>query len=297
MTRAQAEKELKKTFKLDKFYDEQWKAIDKLMKGERVLMIEKTGFGKSLCFQFPATQLPGITIVFSPLLSLMRDQVKSLNALGIEAKCINSEQTPEENRVALMQAKNGKLKLLYIAPERQDKFWWMDSVKEMKISMIVVDEAHCISMWGHDFRPSFRKIVALVNLLPKTIPILAATATATKRVEEDIAKQIGEKSKIIRGNLLRDNLHLAVVKVESEDDKMIWIAENINKLPGNGVIYTGTRVNTELYSRWLESIGVSAMGYNAGLDSANRKEIEKGLMSNKWKVIVSTNALGMGICL
>jgi len=137
MTRAQAEKELKKTFKIDKFFDEQWKAIDKIMKGERVLMIQKTGFGKSLCYQFPASQFPGITIVFSPLLSLMRDQCKSLKELGIEAKCINSEQTPEENRVALMQAKNGKLKMLYIAPERQDKFWWMDSVKEMKVSTIV----------------------------------------------------------------------------------------------------------------------------------------------------------------
>ena len=295
MTRKQAEKELLKTFKLEAFHDAQWEAIDKLLKKERVLLIEKTGFGKSLCYQFPATQFDGVTIVFSPLLSLMRDQVKKLNKLGIEARCINSEQLPNENSLSMKLAQSGKLKILYIAPERQENMWWLDAIKRIKISMLVIDEAHCVSLWGHDFRPSYRKIVQLVNQLAPNTPLLAATATATPRVEEDIAKQIGENSHVIRGNLVRENLHLHVIKLKNEDEKLIWIGEHINDLEGNGIIYTGTRTNTEIYSRWLEFLKVPVMGYNAGMDAKTRMSIEAGLMSNKWKCIVSTNALGMGI--
>ncbi len=295
MTRTQAEKELKKTFKLDSFHDEQWEAIDKLLKKERVLLIEKTGFGKSLCYQFPATQFDGLTIIFSPLLSLMRDQVKKLAKLGIEARCINSEQLPNENSLSLKLAKSGKLKILYIAPERQENMWWLNSIKELKISMLVIDEAHCVSLWGHDFRPAYRKIVQLINQLPPNTPLLATTATATPRVEEDIAKQIGENAIVIRGKLIRQNLHLFVVKVKDEDEKLKWIGEHINHLEGNGIIYTGTRNNTEVYSRWLEFLKVPSIGYNAGMDVKTRLSVEMGLMNNRWKVVVSTNALGMGI--
>ena len=295
MTRKQAEKELLKTFKLESFHDAQWEAIDKLLKKERVLLIEKTGFGKSLCYQFPATQFDGVTIIFSPLLSLMRDQVKKLKKLGIEARCINSEELPTENSLSMKLAKSGKLKMLYIAPERQENMWWLDSIKELKISMLVIDEAHCVSLWGHDFRPSYRKIVQLVNQLAANTPLLATTATATPRVEEDIAKQIGENSHVIRGNLIRKNLHLHVVKLKNEDEKLIWIGEHIKNLEGNGIIYTGTRTNTEVYSRWLEFLKIPSIGYNAGMDAKTRMSIEAGLMSNKWKCIVSTNALGMGI--
>ena len=186
MNRQEAEQKLKEIFGFAHFYDAQWAAIEKILNNERVLMIQKTGFGKSLCYQFPATQLDGLTIVFSPLIALMRDQVNSLNEKRIVAKCINSNQTSEENEQILEDAKNGKIKILYIAPERQGNMSWQESVREIKVAMVVVDEAHCISQWGHDFRPDFRRIVDLVNILPKDVPVLAVTATATKRVQDDI---------------------------------------------------------------------------------------------------------------
>lgn len=295
MTRQEAETILQRTFKIPKFYDEQWLTIDKILKGEKVLLIEKTGFGKSLCFQFPATVFNGTTVIFSPLIALMRDQVKKLTSLGIAAKCINSEQTPEENSQIINEAKQGKIKILYIAPERQENSEWIEATRQMNLSMVVVDEAHCISVWGHDFRPAFKRIINLVKLLPKGLPVLATTATAAKRVELDVAQQIGNNILTIRGNLMRDNFKLFVVKVSSEDEKLIWLGKNLNNLPGSGILYTGTRVDTEIYSKWFENLKISSTAYNAGLDADSRIAIENGLMSNKWKCIISTNALGMGI--
>jgi len=165
----------------------------------------------------------------------------------------------------------------------------------MNLSMVVVDEAHCISVWGHDFRPAFRRIINLVNLLPKGLPVLATTATATKKVEADIAQQMGSNLTTIRGNLMRDNFKLFVIKVSSEDEKLIWLGQNLEKLPGSGVLYTGTRVDTEIYSKWFEFLKILSTGYNAGLDPESRIAIENGLMKNQWKCVISTNALGMGI--
>lgn len=295
MTRREAEIILQKTFKLNCFYDEQWETIEKIISGERVLLIEKTGFGKSLCFQFPAFIFKGTSVIFSPLIALMRDQVKKLNSLGINARCVNSEQTREENSQIINDAKTGEIKILYIAPERQENSEWIEATRQMNLSMVVVDEAHCISVWGHDFRPAFRRIINLVNLLPKGLPVLATTATATKKVEADISQQMGSNLTIIRGNLLRDNFQLYVIKVKSEDEKLVWVGQNINNLPGSGVLYTGTRVNTEIYSKWLEYLKIPSIGYNAGLDPESRIAIENGLMKNKWKCVISTNALGMGI--
>ncbi len=295
MNRQEAEILLQKTFGLSSFYDGQWRTIEKILRGERVLLIEKTGFGKSLCFQFPATQFSGTTIIFSPLIALMRDQVKKLQELGISAKCINSEQSLEENQEIIEEAKQGKVKILYIAPERQENSEWMEATRTMNLSMVVVDEAHCISVWGHDFRPAFKRIINLVKLLPQGMPVLATTATATKRVEKDIAAQIGGGISVIRGNLMRDNFKLFVVKVNSEDEKLIWLGKNIEKMPGSGIIYTGTRVDTEIYSKWMSYLNICSIGYHAGLDPDSRIAIEKGLMENEWKCIISTNALGMGI--
>lgn len=295
MNRQEANIRLKSTFGFDHFYDEQWETIDLLFQGKRVLLIEKTGFGKSLCFQFPATQFQGLTVIFSPLIALMRDQVKGLNEKGIKAKFINSEQTPEENSQTIQDALDGKLKILYIAPERQENQEWIEATRKMNLSMIVIDEAHTISVWGHDFRPAFRRIINLVKLLPQNLPVLATTATATKRVQEDIERQISGNIQTIRGELIRENFRLYVIKVNSEDEKLLWLAENLSRLEGTGLIYTGTRVNTEIYSRWFEYLGISSTEYNAGLDSDSRKEIENGLMGNRWKAVVSTNALGMGI--
>ena len=295
MTRSEAESKLRSIFKIDTFYDDQWSTISKIFNGERLLLIEKTGFGKSLCYQFPATQFKGLTVVFSPLIALMRDQVRYLNSIGIAAECVNSEQEQNENDKILEQAKNGQLKILYVAPERQENQEWLDAVRHMNLSMVVVDEAHCISVWGHDFRPAFRRIINLVNLLPKNFPVLATTATATDSVANDIKQQMGGDLTLIRGNLLRDNFSLNVVIVNDEDEKMIWLAEYLSNIQGNGLIYTGTRVTTETFSAWLQFNGLKAINYNAGLDAIFRKEIEDGLHSNRWKCVVSTNALGMGI--
>lgn len=295
ITRQEGERILKKTFSLDSFYDEQWRVIERILRGERVLLIERTGFGKSLCYQFPATLFDGVTVIFSPLIALMRDQVRNLCKRGIPAAYINSENSYDENQDALQRALNNNIKILYIAPERQENEEWIKAMHQIKLSMIVIDEAHTISTWGHDFRPSFRRIINLVQLLPQHLPVLATTATATEKVQYDIEGQIGGQLTTIRGNLARSNLELQVIKVQSEDEKMIWLAQNINSFSGTGLIYTGTRVNTELYAKWLQFVGVNATDYNAGFDAETRKSIENGLMTNKWKCIVSTNALGMGI--
>lgn len=295
LTRNEAEKRLKELFKIDHFYDEQWTAIDRIMRGERVLMIERTGFGKSLCYQFPATQFNGVTVIFSPLIALMRDQVRSLNEKGISAAYINSEQARNENSAIIRRAQEGKIKILYIAPERQEDREWIEAAKSLKLSMVVIDEAHTISTWGHDFRPAFRRIIDLVQLLPNELPVLAVTATATKRVQKDIEKQIGGKLSTIRGDLARPNLCLRVLRVQSEDEKMIWLAGYVDKLPGTGIIYAGTRAQSETYALWLQHMGINAVEYHAGLDGETRKELERGFIDNRWKCIISTNALGMGI--
>lgn len=289
------ERQLKEIFGIDHFYDEQWDAISRILKGERILMIQRTGFGKSLCYQYPATQFSGLTVIFSPLIALMRDQVNSLKKKGISAAFINSEQSAEENEAVIQQAVAGKLKILYIAPERQENAEWIAATRQLKLSMVVIDEAHTISTWGHDFRPAFKRIINLVKRLPENLPILATTATATKRVQSDIEQQIGGKLTTIRGSLVRDNFRLFVVQVNSEDEKLIWLYQNINNLQGSGLIYTGTRVDAELYANWLRYNGIEAAEYHAGYDVDTRQEIEKGLMSNRWKCVVSTNALGMGI--
>jgi ATP-dependent DNA helicase RecQ len=295
MTRQEAEVLLKKQFGLERFYDTQWDVIQKIVRGERVLLIEKTGYGKSLCFQFPSVIFKGTTVVFSPLIALMRDQVNKLSSSGISAACINSNQTEEENQEILEKAKSGEIKILYIAPERQDNNEWIEATRSINLSMIVIDEAHCVSVWGHDFRPAFRRIINLVKLMPSDLPVIATTATATPRVEKDIAQQIGGGITVVRGKLLRENFMLYVIRVNSEDEKMIWLGKNLPDMDGSGIIYTGTRVNTEIYSRWLSFLKIEATSYNAGLDAESRIVIERGLISNRWKCIISTNALGMGI--
>lgn len=295
MDRATSEIQLKKLFQIDRFYDEQWETIQKILQGERVLLINKTGFGKSLCFQFPAAVMEGTAIVFTPLIALMRDQVKRLKRLGISANAIHSEQSEEVNNRVLELAMRGRTKILYISPERQESKAWNRVVKNLKISLVVIDEAHCISTWGHDFRPAFKNIVKLVNLLPAKVPLLATTATAPLKVEQDIAAQIKGKFHIQRGSLIRSNLALHVIEVKTEEEKMQWLGKNLEKLEGTGILYTGTRADAETYARWLQYLKIPAISYHAGLSQASRIEIEEGLLENRWKCVVSTNALGMGM--
>lgn len=295
MNRFEAEERLKATFGFDYFYDEQWEGINALLHSQRVLMIQKTGFGKSLVFQFSACQLEGTAIVFSPLIALMREQVIRLNELGIRAAVLNSTLSFEEKAEVLCKAKQGYYKLLYIAPERQEDSSWLDAVKEFKISMVVVDEAHCISTWGHDFRPSYRKIVNLFKLLPGRFPVLACTATATIRVQKDIENQLGEDLTVLRGKLIRNNFRLNVAIADSQEAKMSFVYRFLSRNEGSGILYCGTQVETEVYSRWLQFMGINAVNYHGGLDDLTRREVEIGLMDNSYKCVVATNALGMGI--
>lgn len=295
MKRSDAEYKLKHLFGFQHFHDLQWAVIEKLLSGKRVLFIEKTGFGKSLCYQFPATQLHGITIVFSPLIALMRDQVRSMQAKGIRAAAINSNQEDEENEAIIAKAQNNQLDILYIAPERMENAVWIGAARDMKIAMIVIDEAHCISIWGQSFRPNFRRIVNLIKLLPKDFPVLATTATATPRVQNDIIQQVGSDLLPIRGQLMRSNIKLFVVKVKSEDEKFYWLAKYIPIIPKTGIIYTGTQANTDIYSNWLHFLGFNSASYCSRLDPESRKRVEEEFINNKYDCVVSTNALGMGI--
>ena len=298
MERGEAERILQYKFGIEHFYDKQWRVISQLLSGNhRILMIERTGFGKSLCYQFPAILFEGTTIVFSPLIALMRDQVESLISRGIPAACINSSQSEAENTEIIERAEEGKIKILYITPERQENRDWMQSIVEgrIQISMVVIDEAHTISVWGHDFRPAFRKIVKLIKHIGTNTPVLATTATATIRVQKDIQEQMGGQVEVIRGSLIRKNLRLHVIKTKSEYEKMIWLKQHLPNIPGTGIIYAGTRAQSEYYANWLVFLGIDCIFYNAGLDSERREEIEKGLMLNRWKCVISTNALGMGI--
>lgn len=295
MNRRQAELQLQKLFGLEHFYDLQWQVIENLLAGKRVLFIEKTGFGKSLCFQFPATQMQGVSIVFSPLIALMRDQVRSMLEKGIRAAAINSNQGDAENDSIIADAQNNLLDVLYIAPERMENASWISAAREMKIAMVVIDEAHCISMWGQSFRPNYRRIVNLVRLLPKSFPVLATTATATSVIQSDIIEQVGSDLIPIRGQLLRSNIRLFVVPVQSEDEKFFWLATYLPKLSKTGIIYTGTQANTDIFSNWLQLLNFNSAAYSGRLDAETRMRVEANFIQNKYDCIVSTNALGMGI--
>lgn len=295
MTREEGEIQLQNLFGFKQFFDLQWQVIKSLLEGKRILFIEKTGFGKSLCYQFPSTQFDGLTIVFTPLIALMRDQVRSLYEKGIKAAAINSNQDKEENNCIIEKARRNELDLLYIAPERMENAAWISAAHEMKIAMIVIDEAHCISMWGQNFRPNYRRIVNLVRLLPKNFPVLATTATATLRVQADIIEQAGGDLIPVRGQLLRPNIRLFVVNVQSEDEKFFWLAEYLPKLTKTGIIYTGTQANTDIYSNWLQFLKFNSAAYSGRLDAKTRVRVESEFINNKYDCVVSTNALGMGI--
>lgn len=296
ISREEHEINLKNWFHHDHFYDLQWKILEDLFQNKRVLLIAKTSFGKSLCYQYYAqyifTKEQCLTIVYSPLIALMRDQVKYLNDLGINAKSINSEQSEFENNHILEEAQLGHVPILYVAPERNEIESWNSKIQEMHIGFVVVDEAHCISIWGHDFRPSYKNIISIVNILPKTIPMLAVTATATKAVAMDIKTQMGKDISVYRDDLARTNLSLSVIKVKDQKEKLVKIVELINSYDGVGIVYTNLRSNTKIYADWLNDNGILAMYYNAGID--NRVKAEQEFYSNKYKVVVSTNALGMG---
>jgi len=278
------------------FYPGQCDIIEQLVEGKRILAIQRTGWGKSLCYQIASLYYPHLTIVFSPLKALMRDQCQRCkDAYAIPSAIVSSDFSEEDNQLTLARARAGELKILFIAPERLDNVDWQTNVIHMRISMIVIDEAHCISTWGHDFRPHYRRIVRLLSALPKSTPVLALTATANQRVEQDILQQIGEATQVIRGTMQRPNLYLHVEPLKGDQEKLSYIAEILHYYPGTGIVYTATKHSAEMVAAFLLRQGIAADYYHAGREDSIRQDVEMKLMSNQYKVVCATNSLGMGI--
>jgi ATP-dependent DNA helicase RecQ len=253
-----------------------------------------TGSGKSLCFQLPALALPGLTLVVSPLIALMKDQVDHLHQVGVPAGVINSTVPRDVQRERLDQAAKGEIKLLYVAPERFQNEEFRTAMKRVKVSLFAVDEAHCVSMWGHDFRPDYLRLRRVIEELGRP-PVAALTATATPAVRTDILKQldIPDAEQIISG-FDRPNLYLEVREVSTVSEKVRAIAD-LCAWGKTGIIYAGTRKNVEDIHRSLKRNSIDAVAYHAGLSVQERKSVQDSFMSGDAGIIIATNAFGMGI--
>jgi len=273
----------------------QEKAIDHILAGKNTIVIMPTGGGKSLIYQLPALVLEGVTIVVSPLIALMKDQVDGLIKNGIPATFINSSITPAETLERLEAVKNGHYKILYVAPERFYSQEFLNAMQNIKVSLFAIDEAHCISQWGHDFRPSYLKIKQAVTAVGNPI-VVALTATATPEVREDIIKQLGiENPEQVVTGFSRPNLQFGVIQA-SDSEKFRLIVDAVNSAPdGTGIVYTGTRNKAEQIAQVLLDQGVDAVVYHAGMSGEDRHWVQENFMNNKAKVIVATNAFGLGI--
>jgi ATP-dependent DNA helicase RecQ len=284
---------LKNHFGFDGFRPLQEEIIGQSLLGKDAFVLMPTGGGKSLCYQLPALKMPGITLVVSPLIALMKDQVDALRANGIAAAFVNSTLSPAEIERTQMEARKGKLKILYAAPERLANSGFQNFLSELKISLIAIDEAHCISEWGHDFRPDYRNLKMLRNIFPK-VPVMALTATATEKVREDIIRQLSlEKAKIFISSFNRPNLSYAVLPKKDAYDQLIEILQK--RKNESVIVYCFSRKDTENLAADLRSEGFKALAYHAGLESAKRRTNQEKFIRDEAQIIVATIAFGMGI--
>ena len=288
------EEALKVLFGYDSFRPGQKSVIDSILSGRDAFAVMPTGAGTSVCYQIPAVLLPRITLVISPLISLMQDQVKALNQAGVSAAFINSALSEKAFFETVKKAKQGLYKIIYVAPERLLTDGFLNLAKEVQISMVTVDEAHCISQWGQDFRPSYMKIVEFVQCLSKRPVMSAFTATATERVREDIVCTLGlvDPYTLLTG-FDRENLFFQVDKPKNKDQ---YIVDYIEKHPGDsGIIYCATRKNVDNLYELLQGRGISVAKYHAGMGAAQRKQMQDDFVFDYTSIVVATNAFGMGI--
>lgn len=283
------------------FRDGQWEAIrDIVVDKKTLLLVRRTGWGKSMVY-FLATRLlrdrgAGPTLLISPLLALMRNQIEAASRIGITAETINSSNNEEWARIEQELAR-GAIDVLLISPERLANAAFRANILNKiadKIGLFVVDEAHCISDWGHDFRPDYQRITRILQAMPDNVPVLGTTATANDRVVEDVIEQLGSGVELSRGPLARASLRLQNIEMKSPAERMAWLAENIPKLPGSGIIYTLTVRDTRRVTDWLRMHNIDAHAYFGRLDKQKRDDLEQALLNNDVKVLVSTVALGMG---
>jgi len=289
-----AKEALKVYFGYDSYKHGQEEIIDSILAGKDVLAIMPTGSGKSICYQVPALLLPGITIVISPLISLMQDQVKALNEAGIKAGYINSSLTESQISTVYARALDGAYKILYVAPERLESYEFTNFAGKVGISMVTVDEAHCISQWGQDFRPSYLKIVDFIDGLSKRPIVSAFTATATEEVKNDISCVLKQNDpKIVVTGFDRENLYFDVETIKKKDD---YVLEYIKNHPeDSGIIYCATRKNVDALYELLSNAGIQVARYHAGMNNEERKESQNDFIYDRFPVIIATNAFGMGI--
>lgn len=285
---------LKKYYGYDSFREGQEKVINSILEGRDTFAIMPTGAGKSICYQIPALLMKGITIVISPLISLMKDQVDALNDIGVKASFINSSLDQYELQERILMAVSGYTKLLYVAPERLESESFCELIKTLNISMIAIDECHCVSQWGHDFRPSYRSIAPLIKKLDHKPIVSAFTATATNEVKEDVVRLLGLKdSNVYTTGFDRKNLYFSVVRGENKKDYLLKYLEN-NK-DQVGIIYAGTRKEVDNIYESLKKKGYSIGKYHAGMSDTARTKAQEDFLYDNVNIIVATNAFGMGI--
>jgi ATP-dependent DNA helicase RecQ len=292
----QLEQVLKEKFDLPSFRLGQKEIIESVAGGNDVLAVMPTGGGKSLCYQLPSQLTPGITIVISPLIALMNDQVSALRAKGLAAGCIHSSMGVADKRAIFSEMNREKNYLLYLSPERIQKPGFANWLKQQEINLFAIDEAHCVSQWGHDFRKEYSQISILRQLKPD-VPIIGLTATATPIVKRDIIEQLGLKNadQHVYG-FYRPNLYYQVEFCEDDNRKTDYVLEALKKTPeGRIIIYCGTRKKTEFWNELLTERGESVAFYHAGLSNKERTKIEQDYQQGNVRILTATNAFGMGI--
>jgi len=283
------------------FREGQWEAISAaIYQRKRLLVVQRTGWGKSLVY-FLATRLlreqgKGPSLLVSPLLSLMRNQILMAEKIGVRAATINSANASEWREVE-ESFLTDDVDLLMISPERLNNARFLEKVlptMQHRLSLFVIDEVHCVSDWGHDFRPDYQRIVRIVKLLPKSVPVIGVTATANDRVVQDVIEQLGDDLEIVRGSLMREGLRLRNIVLSDQAERLAWLAENLPKLPGSGIIYCLTVADSNRVAQWLQQQGLNVRPYHADIPDEERIACEEALLKNEVKALVATVALGMG---